>query len=113
MIRRHAICATAMAAVVLASCGKKESTQDTGATADTANRPYTGFDYSCTDGLKFNARIDKGDVVLTLDGQEHRLPADTNTSGAHYSGEDFTFIAQGKDATLIRGTENARSCSTQ
>jgi len=111
MTRRHAIYATAMTAVVLASCGKKEATQD--ATADAANRPYTGFEYSCTDGLKFSARIDKGDVVLTVDGQEHRLPADTNTSGAHYSGDNFTFIAQGKDATLIRGAESARSCSTQ
>lgn len=110
-MNRSAIFLTLMTAVALGGCGKKEPPAD--ASADAAGRPYSGLDYTCTDGVKFNARIDKGDVVLTLDGQEHRLPADTGTSGAHYSGDNFTFIAQGKDATLIRGTENARSCSTQ
>lgn len=109
-MNRYLLCTLMIVSVSLASCGKKEPAPD--ATTAAAATPYAGFDYTCTDGVKFNARIDRGDVVLNIDSKEYRLPADTNTSGAHYTGEGITFIAQGKEATLIRSGENARSCAT-
>lgn len=97
--------------LVVAGCGRKESEQ-TGAAA-AAPATNAGFDYTCTDGSKFNARIDRGNVILTVDGQQHTLPPDVNTSGAHYSGDNLTFIAHGKDATFIRVGERVRECQTQ
>lgn len=105
--RSIAVSLSILALAVLTSCGRKEPEQ--AATAPAENR---GFDYTCTDGLKFNARIDRGNVLLTLDGKTLTLPPDTSASGAHYSGEGVTFIAQGREATLIRSGENARSCNT-
>ena len=108
---RYAISLCVMAMILATGCGRKQVEQ--GASADSAAPTVNaGFDYACTDGVKFNARIDRGNVILTVDGQEHTLPPDVNTSGAHFSGDNMTFIAQGKEATLIRGGESARSCQT-
>ncbi len=109
---RQAIVLLFLTTAVLSGCERKQSASE--GTADSAAVPAgnAGFDYTCTDGTKFNARIDRGNVVLSFNGQELTLPPDTNASGAHYSGEGTTFIASGRDATLIRSGENARTCNT-
>lgn len=102
-------------AMMLSACGKKES--ESASTADgaaaTTSTAAAGFDYTCADGKSFNARIDRGNVLLTVDGQTLTLPPDTNASGAHYSGEGVTFIASGHEATLIKSGEPARTCQTK
>ncbi|HMN43332.1 MAG TPA: MliC family protein [Povalibacter sp.] len=107
---RYIIALPVLSLLALTACERKQADN---AAADSAAVPAAnaGFDYTCTDGVKFNARIDRGNVVLTIDGKTLTLPPDTNTSGAHYSGEGVTFVASGRDATLIRDGENARSCS--
>jgi membrane-bound inhibitor of C-type lysozyme len=110
---RQAIALLFLTTTALMGCDRKESapeaTADSAAVATTGN---AGFEYTCTDGTKFNARIDRGNVILSLNGQDLTLPPDTNASGAHYSGEGTTFIASGRDATLLRSGENARTCNT-
>jgi membrane-bound inhibitor of C-type lysozyme len=109
---RQAIALLFLTTVVLTGCDRKESAPEATADSAAATTGGSGFEYTCTDGTKFNARIDRGNVILSLNGQELTLPPDTNASGAHYSGEGTTFIASGRDATLIRSGENARTCNT-
>lgn len=101
--------------LTLSACGRKESdpvTADSAGTG-TAPAPNAGFDYTCTDGATFNARIDRGNVLLTMNGSTLTLPPDTSASGAHYSAEGTTFIATGREATLIKAGEKTRTCETK
>ena len=102
-------------ALLLSGCGKKESDAETADSASPGAPPAanTGFDYACADGLTFNARIDRGNVLLTIDGNTITLPPDTTASGAHYTAEGTTFIATGREATLIRAGEKTRTCETR
>lgn len=74
--------------------------------------PYAGHDYACTDGLTFNARLDKGNTVVTIDGKTLTL-APAGGAGATYEGEGVTFIARGNDAMLLRAGEPARNCTAK
>ena len=55
------------------------------------------------EGLSFNARIDKGNALLTLEGKTLTLAPVEGAFGAQYAGEDVLFIARGNEATLTRG----------
>jgi membrane-bound inhibitor of C-type lysozyme len=112
---RREILVIVATALSLSACGRQESDSATadGAASAAPAAASTGFDYTCSDGKTFNARVDRGNVVLTIDGQTLTLPPDANASGAHYSGEDTTFIATGKEATLIKAGETARTCQTK
>ena len=102
-------------ALLLGGCGKNESdapaSDSTAAGAPPAAN--TGFDYTCADGSTFNARIDRGNAVLTIDGTTVTLSPDASASGAHYASEGTTFIATGREATLIRAGEKTRTCETK
>jgi membrane-bound inhibitor of C-type lysozyme len=72
-----------------------------------------GHDYTCDDGFAFNARIDKGDAVVTYEGTSKTLKPAEGSSGAHFAGEGVTFIAQGNEAMLLRDGEKVRHCTAK
>jgi membrane-bound inhibitor of C-type lysozyme len=72
-----------------------------------------GHDYGCDDGISFNARIDKGDAVVTLDGQTTTLHPVEGASGAQYGGEGLTYIAQGAEAMLVRDGQKTLHCTAK
>ena len=61
-----------------------------------------GFDYACADGVGFNAKIDKGNALLTIDGKTATLAPVEGALGAQFAGEGLTFIARGDEAMLVR-----------
>ena len=76
-------------------------------------KPYTGYDYTCADGLSFNAKLDKGNAMVTIDGKTSTLTPSAGGSGAQYTGEGLTFIARGDEATLARDGQAPQSCKTK
>lgn len=110
---RHEITILVAVAVLASGCSQQEAEPEM---SDSTAAPATskaGFDYTCADGSTFNARIDRGNVVLTIDGNTLTLPPDTDAAGAHYAVEGTTFIATGREATLIRAGEKTRTCETK
>ena len=75
--------------------------------------PYTGYDYTCADGVTFNAKLDKGNALVTIDGKTSTLTPASGASGAQYTGEGLTFTARGDEATLVRDGETPKSCKTK
>jgi hypothetical protein len=72
-----------------------------------------GHDYVCADGLTFNARIDKGNAVLTLEGKTLTLAPVEGASGAYYTAEDVTFVAMGPEAMLARAAGALQTCKAK
>jgi membrane-bound inhibitor of C-type lysozyme len=75
--------------------------------------PYTGYDYTCADGVTFNAKLDKGNALVTIDGKTATLTPASGASGAQYTGEGLTFTARGDEATIARDGETPKSCKTK
>jgi membrane-bound inhibitor of C-type lysozyme len=75
--------------------------------------PYSGFDYACADGATFNAKIDKGNAIVTIDGKTATLTPVPGAAGAQYAGEGLTFIARGNEAMLVRDGQAPQSCKTK
>lgn len=72
-----------------------------------------GHDYVCEQGLSFNARIDKGNALLTLEGKTLTLAPVAGAFGSQYSGEDVLFIARGNEAMLTRGNGPLMTCKAK
>jgi membrane-bound inhibitor of C-type lysozyme len=75
--------------------------------------PYAGHDYSCPDGVSFNARLDKGNALLTMDGKTLTLAPVKGAYDAQYSGEDVLFTARGSEAMLTRGSGPTVTCQAK
>ena len=114
-----------LAACVLVACSRSEESDTTAATGDegaaatgseaeaggtqvAAN--YVGHDYTCSDGVTFNARLDKGNTLVTLEGKTLTLAPVAGAFDAQYAGEDVLFIARGNEATLMRGAGPMVTC---
>jgi membrane-bound inhibitor of C-type lysozyme len=72
-----------------------------------------GFDYACADGVSFNAKIDKGNALVTIDGKTATLPPVAGAFSAQYAGEGLTFIARGDEATLVRDGKAPQDCKVK
>jgi len=85
------------------------------AAAASASAPvvYAGNDYLCPDGKTFNARLDKGSVRITADGQTVTLAHDSASFGARYEGEGTLFVARGNEAVLAREGGAPQTCKAQ
>ena len=108
-----------LAACVLVACSRSEDAENAAATGDegadpaataepeggtqVAAAPYVGHDYTCSDGATFNARLDKGNTLVTLEGKTLTLAPVPGAFDAQYEGEGMMFTARGDEATLIRG----------
>jgi len=109
--------------VVLLACGKSEeaappaapeaAAPDVTATAPQVAAANHGHDYACGDGLAFNARIDKGNALVTLEGKTLTLAPIQGATSAQYAGEGVTFIARGNEAVLVREGEPLRNCTAK
>jgi membrane-bound inhibitor of C-type lysozyme len=113
-----------LAACVLVACSRSEDSETAAAPADdgaaaaagaeaggtqvAAN--YVGHDYTCSDGVTFNARLDKGNTLVTLEGKTLTLAPVAGAFDAQYAGEDVLFIARGNEATLVRGVGPMVTC---
>jgi len=102
-----------LAAGALVACSRSEDSENAGApgdeaaTAETAGGTevavaYVGHDYTCSDGATFNARLDKGNTLVTLEGKTLTLAPVPGAFDAQYEGEGVMFTARGNEATLIR-----------
>lgn len=118
----------ALAACVVVGCSRTEDSQNAAAPTDEgAGAPaaagvasesgtapvsavYSGHDFSCPDGLSFNARLDKGNTVLTMDGKTLTLAPVKGAYDAQYSGEDVLFVAHGNQVMLTRGSGPTVTC---
>jgi len=78
-----------------------------------AAAPYAGENYVCPDGVKFNARLDKGNMALTLDGKTVTLAPTEGSYAANYSGEGVSLVAQGDHALLTRDGKATEDCKTE
>ncbi len=85
----------------------------TGASAVQVAASYSGHDYVCAGGLSFNARMDKGNALLTLEGKTLTLPPVAGAYGAQYAGDDVLFIARGDEAMLTRGNGPLMTCKAK
>ena len=121
----------ALAAYVVVGCTRTEDSQNAAAPADgasdapaaagtdsgsetaTVSAPYTGHDYSCPDGVSINARLDKGNTLLTLAGKTFTLAPVKGAYDAQYSGEDVLFVARGNEAMLTRGSGPMVTCKAK
>ncbi len=106
--------------VTCGACSREEGEQapgpdSQGASPESGALPapaaYSGHDYRCSDGVELNARIDKGNIVLRMRGQTLTLSPTEGASGANYSGEGVSFLAQGGQAMLVREGEKAVTCT--
>ena len=118
----------ALATCVVVGCSRTEESQNAATPADAGSgapaaagttsesetaavsAPYTGHDYSCPDGVSFNARLDKGNTLLTLGGKTLTLAPVQGAYDAQYSGEDVLFVARGNEAMLTRGSGPTVTC---
>jgi membrane-bound inhibitor of C-type lysozyme len=105
-----------LVSIVLAStlclavaCSRGEESQTSmpaegaeGSGQQVAAAPYAGHDYTCADGLTFNARMAQGNAVITLEGKTLTLSPVAGSFGAQYEGEGVTFIARGNEAMFSR-----------
>jgi len=73
----------------------------------------SGHDYVCAEGLSFNARIDKGNALLTLEGKTLTLAPVAGAFGSQYAGEGVLFIARGNEAMLTRGNGPLMTCKAK
>jgi membrane-bound inhibitor of C-type lysozyme len=123
---RSRIQTLALVALIAFACSKKEETaapavpgegnEPVSAAPPSAPsepmKPYTGYDYDCG-GVTINAKLDKGNTLVTIDGKTATLSPVSGAAGAQYSGEGFTFTARGDEATLERDGEPPRSCKAK
>lgn len=113
--------ALALTACLAVACSRSEESAssavpESGAPAATRAAPvaaYAGHDYLCADGLSFNARIDKGNALLTLDGKTLTLAPVPGAFDAQYAGEDVFFVARGNEAMLTRGGGPLMTCQAK
>jgi len=75
-------------------------------------KPYAGIDYDCGSGVSFNAKLDKGNALVTIDGKTATL-APASGVGSMYAGEGLTYIPNGAEATLIREGQAPQSCKAK
>ena len=75
-------------------------------------KPYAGIDYDCGGGTSFNAKLDKGNALVTLDGKTATL-APSSGIGAMYAGEGLTYIPRGEEATLIKDGQAPQNCKAK
>jgi membrane-bound inhibitor of C-type lysozyme len=75
-----------------------------------ASAPYVGHDYTCSDGVTFNARLDKGNTLVTLEGKTLTLTPVKGAFDAQYEGEGVMFTARGDQATLVRAEGLSVTC---
>jgi membrane-bound inhibitor of C-type lysozyme len=115
-----------LAACALFACSRSEDSSTTAAPGDEgAAAPaeaaaqaggtqvataYVGHDYTCSDGVTFNARLDKGNTLVTLEGKTLTLAPVAGAVEAQYAGEDVLFIARGNEASLMRGSGPLVTC---
>ena len=115
---------TAIPLCVMSACSRSEDSTREGSPAEptAAEEPSqsaplrsgnAGHDYTCGGGLTFNARIDRGNAILTLEGKTLTLAPVEGASGARFAGEGATFIAMGGEAILSREGSAAMTCKTQ
>ena len=124
---RHATPACILAiCLVSGACSREEAAPAPGATdsgaaaapaigagsppAPAGNR---GHAYACSDGSTLNARVDKGKIVLGIDGQTLTLSPTPGASGARYSGEGISFLAQGEQAVFAREGQKPLTCTAK
>ena len=72
-----------------------------------------GHDYTCEDGVKLNAKVQNGTIVLTMDGKAQTLTPTPGAYGANYSAEGVTFLAEGDHAMLMREGQKPANCTAQ
>ena len=72
-----------------------------------------GHDYTCEDGVKLNAKVQNGTIVLTVDGKAQTLTPTQGAFGANYSAEGVTFLAEGDHAMLMRDGQKPSNCTAQ
>jgi membrane-bound inhibitor of C-type lysozyme len=112
----------ALTACLVVACSRSEDSEK--AAAPEPNAPAAagavqvaarnlGYDYVCAGGLSFNARIDKGNALLTLEGKTLTLPPVAGAFGAQYAGDDLLFIARGDEAMLTRGNGPLMTCKAK
>lgn len=120
-----------LAMCALIGCSRSEDSENAGQAADsesgapaaagTADESrgtevavaYVGYDYTCSDGANFNARLDKGNTLLTLDGKTLTLTPVKGSFDAQYEGEGVMFVARGNEATLMRASGPSVTCKAK
>ena len=75
-------------------------------------KPYAGVDYECGGGVSFNAKLDKGNALVTIDGKTATL-SPASGIGSMYAGEGLTYIPNGAEATLIKDGQAPQSCKAK
>ena len=104
------------------ACSREEA--PTAAAPETAPAPVSagappfpaanaGHDYACADGTSFNARIDKGNAVVTVEGNTLTLAHSEQAAGATYAAEGITFVARGNEAYLARAGSPTVVCTAK
>lgn len=125
-MRSTILSSLAASGLLLIACSRAEETKPeaaapspapAAAVSEPAPQPapaeYVGFDYLCPDGVKLNARLDQGNMAVTVDGKTSTLSPTPGAAGAHYSGEGIIFIAQGEQAMFAREGEPPRTCKAE
>src|SRR5262245_671682 len=69
--------------------------------------------YLCSGGLAFNARIENGNALITMEGKTLTLEPVEGAVGAHYAGEGIAFVSQGDDALLARAGGAPLRCKAE
>jgi membrane-bound inhibitor of C-type lysozyme len=126
---RHLVISIALSAFALAlGCSKSEeakapaaaeTAEPVAAAPEAAPGPApmpaanNGFDYACADGVSFNAKIDKGNALVTIDGKTATLAPVEGAFSAQYAGEGLTFIARGDEAMLVRDGKAPQDCKAK
>jgi membrane-bound inhibitor of C-type lysozyme len=125
-MRSMVLSSLAASGLLLIACSRAEEAKPEAAAPPSAPAPavsapapqpapveYVGFDYLCPDGVKLNARLDKGNMAVTVDGKTMTLAPTPGAAGAHYSVEGIIFIAQGEQAVFAREGEPTRTCKAE
>lgn len=94
--------------------GGSASAGEAGAPSETtAFAVYAGHDYVCPDGKTFNARLEKGNALVTAEGSTLTLVPSANSLGARYEGEGVLYIARGEEAVLARAGSPPQICKAK
>lgn len=107
----------ALTACLVVACSRSEDAPESDAPGATGAVQVaavnSGHDYVCAEGLSFNARIDKGNALLTMEGKTLTLAPVAGAFGSQYSGEGVLFIARGNEAMLTRGNGPLMTCKAK
>jgi len=124
-MRRVLVSLVLVSGTLALGCSRSEQTNAAPAPAESAApaapaepvsaapaKPYTGVDYDCGGGVSFNAKLDKGNALVTIDGKTVTLNASSGI-GAMYAGEGLTYIPNGEEATLIKDGQAPQTCKAK